>query len=77
MDTYRFQVLIEQDEDGHYVADVTALQGCHTQGKTFEQALENIKEVIAMCVQEMREDGQMIEHRYPEIIGIKTLEVAI
>lgn len=77
MDTYRFQVLIEQDEDGYYVADVPALQGCHTQGKTFEQALENIKEVIAMCVQEMREDGQMIESRYPEIIGIKTLEVAI
>lgn len=77
MDTYRFQVLIEQDEDGYYVADVPALQGCHTQGKTFEQALENIKEVIAMCVQEMREDGQRIEPRYPEIIGIKTLEVAI
>jgi len=33
---YRFQVLIEQDEDGYYVADVPALTGCHTQGKTVE-----------------------------------------
>ena len=47
MDTYRFQVIIEQDEDGFFVADVPALAGCHTQGKTFEEALENIREVIA------------------------------
>jgi len=35
MTTYRFQVIIELDEDGFYVADVSSLQGCHTQGKTF------------------------------------------
>lgn len=77
MNSYRFQVLIEQDEDGFYVADVPALQGCHTQGVTFEEALENIKEVIAMCLQEMQEDGIPIEDRYPEVIGIKTLEIAV
>ncbi|RJP34386.1 MAG: type II toxin-antitoxin system HicB family antitoxin [Candidatus Omnitrophota bacterium] len=42
METYRFQVIIEPDEDGLYVADVPALQGCHTQGETFEEALDNI-----------------------------------
>ena len=77
METYRLQVLIEQDEDGYYVADVPALPACHTQGKTFDEALANIKEVIEMCIQEMREDGQPIECRYPEVIGIKTLEVAV
>jgi len=77
METYRFQVVIEQDEDGLYVADVPALQGCHTQGKTFEEALKNIREVILMCVQEMREDGQTIETQYPEIVAIKTLEIAV
>ena len=77
METYRFQVIIEQDEDGFYVTDVPALPGCHTQGRTFEEALENIREVIAMCVQEMREDGQFIAPRYPEVIGIKTLEIAV
>ncbi len=77
MTDYRFQVLIEQDEDGFFVADVPALQGCHTQGVTFEEAIENIKEVIAMCVQEMREDGIPIEDRYPEVIGVKTLEIAV
>jgi len=77
METYRFQVIIEQDEDGFYVADVPALAGCHTQGSTFEEALENIREVIAMCVQELREDGQAIESHYPEVVGIKTLEIAV
>jgi predicted RNase H-like HicB family nuclease len=77
METYRFQVIIEQDEDGLYVADVPALLGCHTQGKTFEEALENIREVIGMCIQEMREDGQTIESRYPEVVGIKTVEIAV
>ena len=75
--TRRFQVIVEQDEDGLYVADVPALVGCHTQGATYEEAIENIKEVIAMCVQEMREDGRPIETQYPEVIGVRTLELAI
>jgi len=77
MDIYRFQVVIEQDEDGYYVADVPALAGCHTQGKTFEEAVERIREVIGMCVQEMREEGQPIEPRYPEVVGIKTVEITV
>jgi len=77
METYRFQVLIEQDEDGYYVTDVPALQGCHTQGKTFEEALENIREVIQLCLDELREEGKPVESRYPEIIGIKTVEIAV
>jgi len=77
METYRFQVLIEQDEDGYYVTDVPALQGCHTQGKTFEEALENIREVIQLCLDELRREGKPVESRYPEIIGIKTVEIAV
>jgi len=77
MGLYRFQVIIEQDEDGYYVVDVPALRGCHTQGKTFEEAMTNIREVIEMCVREMREDGLEIETQYPEVIGIKTVEIAV
>ena len=77
MTTFRFQVLMEQDEDGYYIADVPALRGCHTQGKTYEEAMENIQEVIALCVQEMREEGLEINTKYPELIGIKTLEMAM
>ena len=77
MKTYSFQVIVEQDEDGYYVADVPALQGCHTQGKTFEEAIENIREPMAMCVREMLEDGIEINTHYPKVIGIETLEIAV
>ncbi|MFB3788581.1 MAG: type II toxin-antitoxin system HicB family antitoxin [bacterium] len=77
MDTYRFQVIIEQDEDGFFVADVPALPDCHTQGKSLEEALDNIQEVIRMCVQELREEGKPVQPHYPEIFGIKTLEIAV
>lgn len=50
--TYQLQVLIEVDEDGKYVASCPALQGCYTQGDTFQQAWANIGDVISMCVQE-------------------------
>ena len=46
MTNYRFQILIEQDEDGMYIAECPALQGCYTQGETFEEALENIQEAL-------------------------------
>jgi predicted RNase H-like HicB family nuclease len=77
MPTYRFQVVIEQDEEGLYVAECPALEGCYTQGGTFEEAVANIQEVIRMCVRELEAEGQPIEPRYPEVVGLKTIEVAL
>ena len=47
----QFKVIIEQDEDGWFVADVPELQGCHTQGKTLEQVRERIREVIKLVLE--------------------------
>lgn len=47
----QFKVLIEQDEDGVYIASVPELPGCYTQGKTLEQVRERIKEVIEMVLE--------------------------
>jgi len=52
-----FQVIVEQDEAGYYVAECPALRACYTQGKTYEEAIENIKDVIAMCVEDTRHRG--------------------
>ncbi len=46
---YHFAVLIEQDEDGVYVATAPALPGCHTQAKTLPELDERIREAIALC----------------------------
>lgn len=42
----KLHVIIEQDEAGYYVAEVPALPGCLSQGKTHEEAVVNIKEAI-------------------------------
>ncbi|WP_082088868.1 type II toxin-antitoxin system HicB family antitoxin [Methanosarcina siciliae] len=46
-----FTVLIEQDEDGVYVAKVPDIPGCYTQGKTVEQAMERIREAVQVCLE--------------------------
>jgi len=48
--TIDFNVFIEQDEDGIYVAKVPEIEGCYTQGKTLEEAIERIKEAIEVCL---------------------------
>jgi predicted RNase H-like HicB family nuclease len=42
----KLRVIIEKDEAGYYVAEVPALPGCLSQGKTYEEAIVNIKEAI-------------------------------
>ena len=42
----KLHVIVEQDESGYYVAEVPALPGCLSQGKTHEEAITNIKEAI-------------------------------
>lgn len=47
----QFTILIEQDEDGMYVAKVPDIVGCYTQGKTIPQVLERVKEAIQVCIE--------------------------
>ena len=46
-----FTVLIEQDEDGFFVATVPALKSCYTQAKILEELYPRIREVIALCLE--------------------------
>lgn len=51
----QFKVLIEQDEDGIYVASVPELPGCYTQGKTLEEARKRVKEAIKLVLESDKE----------------------
>ena len=44
-----FTVIIEQDEEGYYIAKVPELKGCHTQAKSLDTLMERIKEAIQLC----------------------------
>jgi predicted RNase H-like HicB family nuclease len=72
---HTFQVIIEQDEAGYFVAECPALKACYTQGKTFEEAIENIKDVIGLCLADIKAKRKRIP-RQPEIIGVKRVRVA-
>jgi predicted RNase H-like HicB family nuclease len=50
----RFTVVIEQDEDGYYLATVPSLASCYTQARTLEEAAPRIREVIAPCLTEQK-----------------------
>jgi predicted RNase H-like HicB family nuclease len=52
MKKYRFNVMMEEDEDGYLVATVPALKSCYTQARTLEELLPRVKEVIELCLQE-------------------------
>ena len=47
-----FPVFLEKDEDGVYVVECPLFSGCYSQGKTIDQALKKIKEVISLCLEE-------------------------
>ncbi len=57
----QFKVLIEQDEDGYFVASVPALPGCHTQAKNFTELKKRIKEAILLCLEIYKEDKEYRE----------------
>jgi predicted RNase H-like HicB family nuclease len=56
------------DEDGYFIFSCPLYKGCHTYGKTIDEALENLKEVVTMCVEE-----QPLENSN-KFIGVRELE---
>ncbi len=46
-----FDVVIERDADGYYVASVPALAGCHTQARSLDTLMTRIREAIALCLE--------------------------
>ena len=46
-----FTILIEQDEEGIFVAKVPEIEGCYTQGKSLQEVLDRIKEAIEVCLE--------------------------
>jgi len=72
MKKYTFPVLIEKDEDG-YFASCLSLQGCYSQGETYEEVLENIKDAIKLHLENIEESGEIVEHN--NNFSLATVEV--
>lgn len=74
MPTYRFSIVIEKDQDGYFVF-CPELQGCYSQGETYEEALQNIRDAIALHIKDRQQEGQEIP--YSESVSLTSLEIAV
>jgi len=57
---YKYRIIVEQDEDGVYIASCPALKGCYSQGDTIEEAVENIKDAIRLHIEARKIVGEPI-----------------
>ena len=64
------QVVIYPGEDGYWVAELPSLPGCISQGKTREEAIENIKEAIRGYIAALEEDGLPVSEEHFETLVI-------
>ena len=71
---YRFSVVIEKNKDG-YFAFTPELQGCYSQGDTYEEAIENIRDAIILHVEDRLESGEEVPQS--ESVSLTSLEVAL
>ncbi len=67
--TREFNVVIEKDQDGFFVASVPSLKGCHTQAKSLDVLMERIREAIELCL-EIEDPGAS------EFVGVQRVAVS-
>jgi predicted RNase H-like HicB family nuclease len=67
-----FNVIIERDLDGYFVASVPNLPGCHTQAKSLDELMERIKEAIILCLEVQSQSTDNLE-----FIGLQRVAVEI
>jgi predicted RNase H-like HicB family nuclease len=67
----QFDVVIERDEDGFYVASVPQLPGCHTQARSLDEITERIREAIELCL-----EVEGIPEQTLEFVGLQRITIA-
>jgi len=71
MKKYHFPVVVEIDEDGVYIVSCPMFKGCHADGITIDEALDNLREVIEMCLEEQSAEN------INQFIGVREMEITL
>jgi predicted RNase H-like HicB family nuclease len=66
-----FNVVVERDAEGFYVASVPTLHGCHTQARSLDELMERIKEAITLCLEVQGETGDPLD-----FVGVQRVRLA-
>lgn len=67
----QFDVVVEKDSTGVFVASVPALPGCHTQAKSLDELMVRIREAIELCLEGRDEPSESLD-----FVGIQRITVA-
>ena len=68
---HQFDVIIERDDEGYYVASVPQLPGCHTQARSLDEVTQRVREAIELCL-----EAEGAPERSLEFIGIQRITIA-
>ena len=68
--TRQFDVVVERDSEGYFVASVPALPGCHTQAKSLDDLMVRVREAIELCLEVQ---GQSTENL--DFVGLQRITV--
>lgn len=66
-----FDVVIEKDSEGYFVASVPMLKGCHTQAKSLDVLMERIREAIELCLEIQEETPELLD-----FVGVQRISIA-
>jgi predicted RNase H-like HicB family nuclease len=66
-----FDVVVERDSEGFYVASVPALHGCHTQARSLDELMERVKEAIELCLEASGEEIEPLD-----FVGVQRVSIA-
>ena len=69
-------LIVERDEDGYYILSCPFFKGCRTYGESIDEAMENIKEVIELCLEENKNESQDLQE-INNFVGFREIEVTI
>lgn len=67
-------IFLEKDEDGMYIAECPALEGCYSQGATMDEALKNVQEAIGLCLED-KKNQQLYEEYKPKDLSFHLVTV--
>ncbi len=66
-----FNVVVERDAEGYYVASVPELRGCHTQARSLDELMERVREAIELCLEVQGEETEALE-----FVGVQRITIA-
>lgn len=69
--TRQYDVIVEKDSEGYFVASVPALVGCHSQAKSLDELMVRIREAIELCLEMNGDDAEPLD-----FVGVQRISVA-